>query len=257
MSLHHPGPRLPAPLFLEFATTRFFRPDSAEVAAVREVAVACAARPDSRLTLRHLVLERPLLERLIKELLVGRDPALRRLFAEVHLNYAALQRTPYVALVGAVIGQKIAFRVARDIRSRLFGHFGGTHFTQEQMEELLADEALCGRVGLSEYHRWALRGIHRFLRERGLGGPAALDSVAAVKGLRQAPRVGPWTVDNVLLITLMAESTVFPPNDSFVQRRLRRLYGLSGVAGAAEAARLSERWRPYQGIVFFHLWRWF
>lgn len=56
----------------------------------------------------------------IKRILCERDPHLTILFKESQPNWSELIKTPYVAVIGAIIGQKIKYTTARSIRSNLY-----------------------------------------------------------------------------------------------------------------------------------------
>ena len=59
----------------------------------------------------------------------------------------SLQKTPYVALIGAVIGQVISFKKARKTRSNLYQRLG-TSFTAKDVDELSDDELI--EIGINE-----------------------------------------------------------------------------------------------------------
>jgi DNA-3-methyladenine glycosylase II len=66
------------------------------------------------------------------------------------------------------------------------------------------------------------------------------------------PGIGRWSAEYVMLRGL-ARYHVLPGDDVGARNNLRRRFGLSADAGYDTVARLSHRWQPYAGLVYFHL----
>ena len=66
------------------------------------------------------------------------------------------------------------------------------------------------------------------------------------------PGIGRWSAEYVMLRGL-ARYHVLPGDDVGARNNLRRRFGLAGDAGYDAVARLSRRWQPYAGLVYFHL----
>lgn len=94
------------------------------------------------------------------------DPVLKTLFAKVpSLNWSALRKSPYVALIGAIIGQRVSLPSARKSRRRLYLLLGGSDFTREQVDQL-TDQQLQSDIGLDAHRLVAIRAVNRFLAEK-------------------------------------------------------------------------------------------
>ena len=78
---------------------------------------------------------------------------------------------------------------------------------------------------------------------------AADDRLAALVAL---PGIGRWSAEYVLLRGL-GRLEVLPGGDVGARKSLRRRFDLPSSAGYDEVAALAERWRPYGGLVYFHL----
>lgn len=81
---------------------------------------------------------------------------------------------------------------------------------------------------------------------RALDTPAVLQTLVALQG------IGRWTAEYVALRGL-GRLDVFPADDVGAQNKLQRLLGLAARPSADETARIVERWRPYRGLLYFHL----
>jgi DNA-3-methyladenine glycosylase II len=96
------------------------------------------------------------------------------------------------------------------------------------------------------------------LAQIGALGHAALESLAsvpdeeAIARLQQLRGVGRWTAEYVLLRTL-GRLHVFPGDDVGARNNLQRWLGLAKPLDYAGVGRVLARWKPYQGLIFFHL----
>lgn len=97
--------------------------------------------------------------------------------------------------------------------------------------------SVAGRVAAGELDLEALR---------------SADDDEAMSTLLGQPGIGRWSAEYVMLRGL-ARYHVLPGDDVGARNNLRRRFGLAGDAGYEAVARLSRRWQPYAGLVYFHL----
>jgi DNA-3-methyladenine glycosylase II len=177
----------------------------------------------------------------IKNYLVTISPELKLVFTQVDASGFQLHtviKSPYVALVGAIIGQKITYTKARSLRGLLYAQLG-TSFTPHNV--LNSDlNFLDGRV----------KTIIQTVTHHILFHHLTLDTEAEIRSLEVIPGIGPWTVETTLL-TCLKNWDVFPLQDKFLQARMRRIYGLGDMMSH------SLKWAPYRSVVTWYLWRWF
>lgn len=64
--------------------------------------------------------------------------------------------------------------------------------------------------------------------------------------------VGRWTAEYVMLRGL-GRLHVFPGDDVGARNKLRRFFGLQCTLDYDAIARLMAPWRPYAGMIYFHL----
>lgn len=74
----------------------------------------------------------------------------------------------------------------------------------------------------------------------------------AASRLRELHGVGRWTAEYVLLRGL-GRLQVFPGDDVGAQKSLARWLGRSGPLDYDGVSRALEKWRPYAGMLYFHL----
>ena len=78
------------------------------------------------------------------------------------------------------------------------------------------------------------------------------NDAAVQQSLRELLGVGRWTAEHVLLRGL-GRVHVFPGDDVGAQKRLGQWLGRSRPMDYAGVQRAVKRWRPYAGLVYFHL----
>jgi 3-methyladenine DNA glycosylase/8-oxoguanine DNA glycosylase len=187
----------------------------------------------------------------IKDYLVTIDGKLKILFDDVDktgFQIHTVMKEPYPALVGAIIGQKISYSLAKKLRSELYTRYG-TIFTpqdlyQKDLSFLGAAEKIIDNVT-----------TYIVINNIDLSTEDNIRSLVTVNG------IGKWTIDATLLTCLTtikcnADNTstiwdLFPPNDKFIEARMKKLYG------ANYDTRIIDAWSPFRSIVTWYLWRWF
>lgn len=183
------------------------------------------------------------------------DPSLSGVItANGPLDALRYQRSPFAALVGAIIGQQLSGRAASTIAARVAASCGTT------------PEALAGcpisalrEAGLSGAKTRAVQGVASAIANKsldldGLCGPGV--SAATVRAtLCALPGVGPWTADMFLMFG-RADLDVFAPGDLGLRRAVQRLDGLPGPPAPDLCAARAARWSPYRTVASWHLWRW-
>jgi AraC family transcriptional regulator, regulatory protein of adaptative response / DNA-3-methyladenine glycosylase II len=154
----------------------------------------------------------------------------------------------------AVLGQQVSLAGAATVAGRLVRSFGEplerplgevTHLFPTPEELARLDPAV---LPMPVARARALLGLARALAEQRLALDAGAERGAARASLLALGGIGPWTADYVSLRALR-DPDAFPAADLGVRRALQML-GCDG----REAARISERWRPYRAHAVMHLW---
>lgn len=190
--------------------------------------------------------------------LARRDPVMAQLIAR-HGRCALaprLARSPYEALVTAVLYQQLAGKAAETILRRLLALFPDQPFPSP--DALIAVEADALRsAGVSRQKQSYLRDIAIKARDGVIpAAPGALDRLsddAIVARLTQARGVGRWTVEMFLIFTL-GRLDVLPRDDYGIRAGYAAAYGTPMPApGQLHAA--GTAWAPYRSVAAWYLWR--
>ena len=181
----------------------------------------------------------------VKEYLTIIDPLLQQVFTDVDATGFQLHtviKKPYTSLIAAIIGQKIIYKLAKQLRGQLYTRYG-TDFTPQQMAK--ADLSFLGATPVT---------IIRNVTQHIIDNNIELNTERDIQLLARVSGIGSWTVDTTLLTCLM-NWNLFPLGDKFLQARMKRLYGAN--CSMSDIATISERWAPYKSVVTWYLWRWF
>ena len=85
-----------------------------------------------------------------------------------------------------------------------------------------------------------------------LGSVATLKDEELVDRLQQLRGIGRWTTEYMLLRGI-GRLHVFPGDDVGARGNLRRWLDLAEPLNYAGVQRALDRWRPFAGLVYFHL----
>jgi len=166
------------------------------------------------------------------------------------------RRTPYQALVKAVVYQQLTAKAAGTIFGRVKALFPGQPFPRP--EDLLSatDETLRG-AGLSRAKVAAVKAISQGVLDGVVPTPrqvARLTDEELVLRLTSLRGVGRWTVEMLLIFTLGRED-VLPATDYGVRKGFALAYGLPELPTPKELLAHGERWRPHRSLAALCLWR--
>jgi len=169
--------------------------------------------------------------------------------------------TVFEAVVNAVACQQLSLDVGIHLLSRLARRFGPSvsgrvirYGFPEPARLAGAEPAELRALGFS------MAKARTIVSVAGQAAAGALDLEAlrdadddrAMSTLLSLPGIGRWSAEYVMLRGL-ARYHVLPGDDVGARNNLRRRFGLSEGAGYDAVARLSRRWQPYAGLVYFHL----
>lgn len=181
----------------------------------------------------------------INKYLVEQDPALNLLISTIDFEKVVTFRSPYVALLGAIIGQRISYQQAKALRSGLYQACGeDPHWTSIDIGKL---------DFLPENVLQIIRNLNEYLKDK---PHDYLNNKDNIRLLEEIQGIGPWTIETTLLSTGL-DLDVFPTGDLFIKKRLKKLYNLEKMPTPKQINVLAEKWKPYRGYVAWYFWRWF
>lgn len=177
----------------------------------------------------------------LKKYLIEQDPKLKKLFDTVDgtgFQLHTVIKDPYTALLGAIIGQKIAYTRAKVLRGQLYQRF--PIITPTII--LNGDLTFLGATPANTVRR-----VTEYIISNGVD----LNTEAGIRSLSNVKGIGVWTIETTLL-TSLKDWDLFPEGDKFLQKRMIWLYGTN-----CDIQSISERWRPFRSVVTWYMWRWF
>ena len=178
----------------------------------------------------------------IKDYLIQVDPCLKTVFDTVDQSGFQLHsiiKSPYVALISAIIGQKISYAAAKALRGKLFSIYG-TSFGPNDLYR--RDLSFLGNVPCT---------IIQNVTEYILCHNIDLSETSHLLSLQNVSGIGEWTIETTLL-TCLKNWDIFPLKDKFLQARMTKLYGKG-----CDTKTISLKWAPYRSVVTWYMWRWF
>lgn len=170
--------------------------------------------------------------------------------------------TLFEAMVNSIACQQLTLDVGITLLNRLAERFGivfeGNGVRQHafpQPEDLEgAAEADLKDLGYSTQKSRAVKELARtfFEHRADFDGLEKIANEAAVGFLTTLRGIGRWSAEYALLRGL-GRLDVFPGDDVGAQNNLQRLFHLSRKPDYGEIKQLTLSWRPYEGLVYFHL----
>lgn len=164
-------------------------------------------------------------------------------------------KTPYQALVRAIVGQQLHGRAAEAILARICALAGGTT-PEPEMLLAFSEDALRG-CGLSAAKYTALRGLARATQDGivpDLAGAARMSDEMLIARLLPLRGIGRWTIEMMLIFTL-DRPDVLPVDDFGVRAGWQKLRGLDTPPRPAALRAEGERFSPFRSALAWYLWR--
>lgn len=187
------------------------------------------------------------------------DPLLRKLIRDhgpcrIAPNW---RRSPYEALVRAIMYQQLNGKAAATIMGRFIDLFPGARFPEPGLVLAKTDEQLRS-AGLSRQKLSYIRDVAAKAQQgvipthrRGLMSRTDDKLIAA---FTQAKGVGRWSVEMMLMFSL-GRLDVLPIDDYGVRAGYSKTKKLETMIAPKELALIGQRWAPYRSIAAWYLWR--
>jgi DNA-3-methyladenine glycosylase II len=202
----------------------------------------------------------------ILEILENKDPILKIVFKSIGYlplfsnDISAYNKSVYVSLIGAIIGQLISFKQARKIRSNLYS-LSGDNFDLKSIDDLSGNKL--ESLGISKDKIRIIRDVNKYLskililrkKDHGYAWEGKDITVKILKQLKaNVLGIGEWTTETVYLTSFLTSKglDIFPMKDVFIKKRIKELYG---ITKKKDIEALTQKWKPYRGIVTWYLWR--
>ena len=164
-------------------------------------------------------------------------------------------RTPFEALLRAIVYQQLSGRAAGAIHARVLALFEGGRPTPGALAAM--SEERLREAGLSRAKALAARDLAAKTIARVVPGAQVLRRLSddeIVTRLVQVRGVGRWTAE-MLLMSHLARPDVLPATDLGIRRGFARIQGLEELPAPADLLAHGERWRPWRTVASWYLWR--
>jgi len=194
--------------------------------------------------------------------LAAKDPKLKPLAIRFQGMKPPRYPSIFEALVNAITCQQFTLTAGIRILSRLVVNYGipfqerNIYFHAFPRPEDLAgaDMEDLQKLGYSRQKARSLIELARMVGEGGfnLEALASRDDPMALEELTNLRGVGRWTAEYALLRGL-GRIHIFPGDDVGVRNRLQDWLKVTGPLDYEGVRRLLNRWKPYGGLIYFHL----
>ncbi len=186
------------------------------------------------------------------------DPVLGELIRKVGPCTLAPRdrRSPFQALVQAVVFQQLNGKVAEKILNRFRGLYPRLRFPTPEALATTREAELCG-AGLSRAKAAAVKDIAAKTLSGVVPSRKAISAMTdeeIIERLTTLRGVGPWTVEMLLIFTL-GRPDVLPTTDYGVRKGFALTYGWKELPLPKELLREGEIWRPYRTTAAWYFWR--
>jgi len=164
----------------------------------------------------------------------------------------------YLHLCYSIMSQQLSTRVADVFHRRFIDIYGGKEPTAQQIS-LTPFETLRG-IGLSNAKANYVLNVSRFFIEEKVTDEKLhkMSNEEVIKYLTQIKGVGQWTVEMILMFTLLRED-VFAVDDLGIQQAICKLYKIDAEDKKTMKERMlvvSKKWSPYRTYACRYLWGW-
>ena len=166
------------------------------------------------------------------------------------------RRTPFVALVTAVIHQQLNGIAAGTILKRFLALFPGKRFPTPEDVLAMPDDRM-RTAGLSRAKAAAIKDIAAKTVAGVVPSGRAITKLSneeIIERLTSVRGVGPWTVEMLLMFTL-GRQDVLPATDYGVRKGFAITFGWKDLPTPKELLEYGERWRPHRTTAAWYLWR--
>ena len=164
-------------------------------------------------------------------------------------------RTPFTALLRAIVYQQLSGKAAGSIHRRLLGLF--PNHRPSAVALLALDDATLRAAGLSRSKVLAVRDLAEKVAGRRIPSRGALEVMedeAIVERLTEIRGIGRWSVE-MLLIFDLGRPDVLPATDLGVRRGFMVCRRDDDLPAPDELLVHGEPWRPYRSVASWYLWR--
>jgi DNA-3-methyladenine glycosylase II len=162
----------------------------------------------------------------------------------------------YGSLINSIVSQQLSITAAKTIYDRFVAGLDKSLSPSQQVLTKSIDELRS--YGLSNGKANYIQNVARYFEEHDLFDAdwTSMSNEEIIDQLTQIKGVGKWTVEMILMFSLMRED-VLPLDDLIIRNHMIVLYGVDITQKKALYEALekkAEKWRPYRSIACRYLW---
>ncbi|HZS12200.1 MAG TPA: DNA-3-methyladenine glycosylase [Nitrospirales bacterium] len=182
------------------------------------------------------------------------DPVLARLIDRIGRCSLAPRRGLFLTLCDSIISQQLSPAAADTIYRRFCALVPGSRPTPAFVSRVPL--ARLRAVGVSPQKAAYLKALASAVRRRHLDARrlSGLDNEEIIAALVAVKGIGRWTAE-MFLIFALNRPDVLPVDDLGIRKAVQRWYGLGTLPAPRTLQRIAQRWRPYESIACWYLWR--
>jgi DNA-3-methyladenine glycosylase II len=195
----------------------------------------------------ELASEDPVIDQVVERFRGIRPPRFPTVF-EALINSIACQQ------VSLDLGILLLNRLSQRFGPQLVGHGDVMHAFPAPADLADVPEESIRDLGFSRQKAGAIQRLAAHVVDASvdLAKLEGLNNDQAAADLSRIHGIGRWSAEYVLLRGL-GRLDMFPGDDVGAQNNLQRLFHLAGKPTYDDIRHLTSSWRPYQGVVYFHL----
>lgn len=183
----------------------------------------------------------------IVKFLLQQEPRLQTVIDDVgilDLNY--YYKSPFVALISAIIGQYLPYKQAKIVRSKLYIRCGSISFTPKTLLRIDFQN-----IGLNLTVKQLILTVTQTIidQQLDLNQAGIWGQLNDISGITQ-----PMII--IAQLTCFANWDLFPYTDICLKQRLQKLYQLRNIPSDKRTLELTAKFSPYRTVVTWYLWRW-
>ena len=168
------------------------------------------------------------------------------------LNDDYKKESEFLSLVRIIIGQQLSISAANSIFSRFTNKYG-ENIEVLNIENNLFEDLLS--LGLSKTKTNTILEVSYLIKEDSINlkNISMLEEKEAKEILCSIKGIGPWTVENFLLLS-GNNDYICPANDLGIKKGLKIIYNLNDLPKDEEVYQIAEKWKPFRSIASRYIW---
>ncbi|MEO1262541.1 MAG: DNA-3-methyladenine glycosylase 2 family protein [Bacteroidota bacterium] len=187
---------------------------------------------------------------------LSKDPVLKQLIAICPPPVFRKPEGLYPDLIRSIVGQQLSGKAAETIHNRFLDLFNDRKPHAKKILAMGMEQLRS--VGLSRQKASYIKNVSEFFLKEKIENSDLndMEDEAIIDYLSQIKGVGRWTVEMILMFSLM-RTDVLPLDDLGIRNGMISQYEIAetGRALKQKMVEIAEPWRPYRSYACWYMWR--